>query len=324
VLPDTERCTACGQPVAAPKAPPASESPFASLATAPEVATTPLPGIAPAPILPLGSGAPTPPAPPPGVPPPPPVPPSGVVSVPNVPPPPPLLAPWRYRAIGGLATALQWLLGSEIAVGVGTALASWHRRGLMERIEDGDRPGFAQLRHADDYVRVAAGLWGLLSLAIFVVLIVFLWRAAKNTELWRREKARYGPGWAIGSWFIPFANLVLPAMVVQSIWKRSPTIDPYGYRHDEPAGLVGWWWITWIVGSLLVRFGPASEANATAAEVSSGDTLRTVGVLFATGAALLLIAVVRRLAARQAVLARSGPAVAPTLSVSPGTWTPPV
>jgi hypothetical protein len=230
-----------------------------------------------------------------------------VVPVPNVPPPPPLVAPWRYRTIGGLATALQWLLGIEIAVGVGVALASWHRRGLMERLQDGDRPGLSQLQHADDYVGVSTGLWALLSLAIFVVLIVFLWRASKNTELWRREKARYGPGWAIGSWFIPFANLVLPAMVVQSIWKRSPTIDPYGYRHDEPAALVGWWWITWIVGSLLVRAGPAAGTDPTASEVSSGDMLRTVGVLCAIGAALLLIAVVRRLAARQAVLARSGP-----------------
>jgi hypothetical protein len=248
-----------------------------------------------------------------------------VVPVPNVPPPPPLAAPWRYRAIGGLSTALQWLLGIEIAVGVATALASWHRHGLMERIQNGDRPGLAQLRHADDYVGVTVGLWGLLSLAILVVLIVFLWRAAKNTELWRREKARYGPGWAIGSWFIPLANLVLPAMVVQSIWKRSPTIDPYGYRHDEPAGLVGWWWIAWVVGSLLFRFGPASGTDPTASEVSSGDAFRTVGVVCAIGAALLLIAVVRRLAARQAVLARSGPQVATVATAAPpapsaGSW----
>jgi len=241
-----------------------------------------------------------------------------VVPTPNVPPPPPLVGARTYRRIDGLAVALKWLLIVEIALSAVSGIASVHRHGLLDRVQRGDPPLVHEMQAADDSVAATAGLWGLVALGILVVLIVFLWRAAKNTELWQREKAKYGPGWTIGAWFIPIANLVLPAMVVQGIWKRSPSIDPYGYRHEESSARVGWWWITWIVSSIFVRLaGTWGSTRPTAQELSTGDSLRTVGVLCAIAAAVLLIGVVRRLAARQAVLARGGAAVAPTMPPPP-------
>jgi hypothetical protein len=173
----------------------------------------------------------------------------GVVPAPNVPPPPPL-ASGRFRSIGGLAIALKWLLIAEIAVSAVAGVASVYRKGLLDRVQDGNPPSFDEMRNADNFVGATAALWGLLSIAIFVVLIVFLWRAAKNTELWQRDRAKWRPGWTIGAWFIPFANLVLPAMVVQDVWKRSPEIDSWGYRHAGSSAL-SWW--AWSDGSPRVR-----------------------------------------------------------------------
>jgi hypothetical protein len=220
---------------------------------------------------------------------------------------------------------LKWLLVAEIAVSVVSGVASVYRRGLLDRVREGNPPTFDEMQNADNFVGATAALWSLVSIAILVVLIVFLWRAAKNTELWQRDRAKWRPGWAIGAWFIPFANLVLPAMVVQDVWRRSPEIDPWGYRHAGSSPLVGWWWATWIVSSLFVRLAAGWGGDpATAAELSTADTIRTIGLVASIAAAVFLVGVVRRLAARQAILARSGPTTAPTpTTAAPGPWTPP-
>lgn len=35
------------------------------------------------------------------------------------------------------------------------------------------------------------------------------------------ERLRYTPGWAMGWFFIPFANAVMPPIVLTKIWKAS-------------------------------------------------------------------------------------------------------
>ena len=180
----------------------------------------------------------------------------------------------------------------------GIALASWHRHGIVDRLQRGDRPGLDEVRGADVLVNGMSGLFGLLSIAILVTLIVFLWRASANTKLWQGANPRFRVGWTIGAWFIPFANLVLPAMVVQDIWHRSPTLDPNGHRHQEPSTLIGWWWVTWIASYLLRTVGGTpGDSSDTLTELSSGDTLRAIGAVLTIAAAVLLITVVRRLAA---------------------------
>ena len=65
----------------------------------------------------------------------------------------------------------------------------------------------------------AAAFYGLTQLAIVVLFIVWQFRAAKNNEALDRRGARFGPGWSIGAWFIPLANLVIPVMIIQDLWR---------------------------------------------------------------------------------------------------------
>jgi hypothetical protein len=246
-----------------------------------------------------------------------------VVPTPNVPPPPPLVSDRQFRALNGLTVALTWLLGSAALVALGIALASWRRHGVLDQVQRGDSPSRETLRGADFLVNGMSGLFGLLSLAILVTLIVFLWRAAANTRLWQGGNPRFRVGWTIAAWFIPIANLVLPAMVVQDIWDRSPNLDSMGHRHREPSTVIGWWWVTWIASYLLRSLGGTpGDSSDTVTELSSGDMLRAIGAVLAIVAAGLLIVVVRRLTERQERLARttiSAPVMTPPPSIQ-GSW----
>ena len=82
----------------------------------------------------------------------------------------------RYRSIHGLAVALTWLLGVAAVAALPMSGAFLYRRSLLERIRDGDFVSLDDARSADDYVDVAVGLGFVIGLAVFVVLVVFLFR----------------------------------------------------------------------------------------------------------------------------------------------------
>jgi hypothetical protein len=272
ISPTWEHCPACGVALEAPTEP------------APVARET-----APPPLTPGGPGR------PPLVPPPPA---TGAPATPGLPTEPPPGA--GYRSLRGLSVALVWLLGAATVAALATAGAFFHRRQLLEGVRGGDRLQVDDVHRADDLVTAALGVGFAIALAILVVLIVFLFRAAKNTQLWDRSKPRWAPGWTIGGWFIPVASIVIPALVVRDIWSRTPQRDIDGTERTVSGRIVGWWWVTWIAGGVLMRAGAVVAGDSpTVAELSNADLVRVAAAMVYAIAALLLVTVVRQLAQRQ-------------------------
>ncbi|MEH0843436.1 DUF4328 domain-containing protein [Micromonospora sp. CPCC 205711] len=100
-----------------------------------------------------------------------------------------------------------------------------------------------------DLLLGAAVLEGVLALVFLLVqivagvlVIIWTWRARKNTDAFPGALPSLGVGWSIAGWLVPFANLVVPARVVANIARDSlwrPT-----------RGLVALWWSAWLVFSL--------------------------------------------------------------------------
>lgn len=229
-------------------------------------------------------------------------PPSPYAPAPDVPAPPPPAGPGapRYRSLHGLGVALTWLLVVNAVLALGWAGAFVHRRSLVERSRGTDRPSLSDLREADRLVAAVGGWAVIVSIAITVVLIVFLWRAAKNTALWTDAKARWSPGWTIGAWFIPIANLALPGLVTADVWRRTPQRTLEGRDQKVSAGPVGWWWLTFVASMAIVRLGTAmTDGSTVLADYGRADLVRAIGAVGTAVAALLLLRVVRRLTRRQ-------------------------
>ena len=166
-------------------------------------------------------------------PPPPPPPPSG--SDPQIPSPPPpapppgyyaegaaqpqpggapsaaYTPPARWRSLRGLTTALTWLFSAHIVLTVVLIIGVFnHLRVLGDKETGGLVFDTKAVNDANALPAAMILLSGLVALAIFVLLIIWLYRAAKNNEALGRQNPRLGPGWAIGGWFIPLANFVIP------------------------------------------------------------------------------------------------------------------
>ncbi len=77
-------------------------------------------------------------------------------------------------------------------------------------------------------------------LTTFVGVIFFLvWLHRVTAALRQAQGAtRFSPGWAVGGWFIPLAQLVLPFLSMKDVWDR--TVKQNGW-------VVALWWTTYVL-----------------------------------------------------------------------------
>lgn len=93
---------------------------------------------------------------------------------------------------------------------------------------------------------------------IFTVIVFLMWihRATSNLQALKATTNEYSPGWAVGWWFIPFANLLKPFHVMRELWCESdPDFDPdSGFSltgpHVAPVFMTVWW-ILWVVSNIV-------------------------------------------------------------------------
>jgi hypothetical protein len=153
------------------------------------------------------------------------------------------------------------------------------------------------------------GLIGLLRLPIFIFTVVFfliwLFRAYKNLVPLRAENAKYTPGWAIGSWFIPIASLFIPFKVVKELWNESdPDFDAEtDFLSNSIAGaaptIMIFWWASWLIYNIAAQLSNRLfNANAN---IQTVDFSIVFGVasFFGIIAAVLAVLIVRKIAERQ-------------------------
>jgi hypothetical protein len=221
--------------------------------------------------------------------------------------------PAVWRSQWGLVRALWVLFVAAMAVALFTVVVLAHRISVAADLqESGERWRSAladDASRADDLVTVAFVLFAIVSVAIGIVLMIWLWRAAKNNEALGRDHPRLAPGWAIGGWFIPCANFVIPVLMVQDLWRGSNVAIARGeerWRIADRSALVGWWWGAWLFTFLRVGTGAsAGSPNVDLSELRASDALGIVGMVAAVVAAVLGILVVRAVTSRQDVCLRA-------------------
>jgi hypothetical protein len=218
-------------------------------------------------------------------------------------------APARFRSLAGLTTAIVWVAAAAALSAIASGIAYANRYAKIDTF--GDRQDFASLRDlqsADDAVDTFSTILVVVSLAIFVLLIIYFYRASLNTDLWNRVRKTWATGWTIGAWFIPLGNLVLVPLVVAEIWRRSPDRVNTERGASEPSVTpVVLWWVLLVVGYILVSFDLDPD---TIDEYRQQDAVHVVGCILLVAAAVLLANVVRALTRRQTDLQATGVALA--------------
>lgn len=227
-----------------------------------------------------------------------------------------------FQPVKGLATAAKVLLVVNFLT---AAIFGFFR--LLERgVVTDFRAGAASrqdLADSDSRINSIVSIMQISWIVSIVIFLMWFFRSRKNAAA-LGDEVPYVPGMAIGSWFIPLANLVMPLQIALGMWRK----DGAGNRRG--GGLVIGWW-TAFVGGLIVRaIGENSISSAVksvnysavAVERSldnllSGELTSAIGGFALAVGALLAIMVVTGLSKAQeqrfAALSASGAGVAYSL-----------
>jgi hypothetical protein len=99
----------------------------------------------------------------------------------------------------------------------------------------------------------SALLWLPSLIAQATIVIWLIWQHQATANLWARgyQGLHIRPGWAVGWWFIPVANLAMPLVAMLELDRRS-TLDG---RPRKASALLGWWWAAWLSSSFIPIIG---------------------------------------------------------------------
>ena len=215
------------------------------------------------------------------------------------------------RSLKGLSVALLVLLILVALAEVGAAGARFNRADLIDEIVSSPLSASEQEAiDADNAVAALSGLHGLLLLSIAVVFIIWQFRHAKNAEM-LGARGGLGPGWAIGGWFVPLANFVLPSVQIFQSSKASDVAARQQSRRPKGSGLVVIWGVVFGLGVLLLMgsgaLAPSSDDEGDFVvnsfedleNVADSDRSAASGHIVLIGAAILGAVMVRRLTKKQ-------------------------
>ncbi|QIP87803.1 DUF4328 domain-containing protein [Streptomyces sp. Tu 2975] len=142
-------------------------------------------------------------------------------------------------------------------------------------------------------------------LATVVVFIIWFHRVTKNAALLAPDVLTRGTGWAIGSWFVPIANLWIPRSIAAQVWTASRSRPHAGDEH-QPRTPVNLWWTAYVGSWFVTRAGERSYAAAEAPpDIVSATELLVAAEVIDIIAAALAIRLVHRLTAMQCAAAAS-------------------
>lgn len=210
----------------------------------------------------------------------------------------------RYRPLASLATVVQVLLALDVLASLLVAGIDLQRRALVGRYREElqflTTSAYQDLQDADRAAQSAATVSGVLLVATIIVFLIWRYRVQANLSGALQVRGlEYTPGWAVGWWFVPFANLVKPKQAMNEAWVASdPTAPSYSvaWRGKAPV-ILSIWWACWLLANLTVRFGGGSTDTPDGFRTSMLLSVASEG--FTIAAAVLLIVIVRTISERQ-------------------------
>lgn len=117
------------------------------------------------------------------------------------------------------------------------------------------------------YALVLLANW-LFLVATYVLFGMWIYRAAANVIATMVPGFDYTAGWAVGWYFVPFANLFKPFGAMRQIWNASHS---GGSDLDRSEPLLVYWWGTWVLVTIATNFAfrlslnPENEAEVRSA-----------------------------------------------------------
>ncbi|MFF7359486.1 DUF4328 domain-containing protein [Streptomyces sp. NPDC008125] len=184
------------------------------------------------------------------------------------------LPPQPPRAPEGLLKAVVALLGLVALTDLFAVFADLRVANLTGDGKNSAVTSAGDFDAADSLYGVAGLFQTVAYVACAVVFIVWFFRMRRYVGALAQDAFERGPGWAIGSWFIPIGALWMPFRIALQMWNaatRTLGSEPARYPSPWPVRL---WWSLFVLSGFAGRFASGYDIDAPLAEIRSA-VLRT-------------------------------------------------
>jgi len=203
-----------------------------------------------------------------------------------------------FKRIDDLSRVLRALLAVGIVADAINIVVTFLEIQTLERFKSG-LASAQDVNDAFDRSRPAGIVVIVVYLSTVVIWLVWQHRGQSNLHALAIPRLTFTPGWAVGWWLIPIANLWKPFQTVRELWKASDGDEAWWRSPTWP--VIGWWWACWVVFNVLynitIRFYGSDSAVVNSYLI--GDRISVAGDLVSIVAAILAISIVRSVTDRQ-------------------------
>jgi hypothetical protein len=96
--------------------------------------------------------------------------------------------------------------------------------------------------------------------ASLIPFLTWIYRANSNARSLGASGMEFTPGWSVGWFFVPLANLVKPYQVMRELWRTSS--NPGDWKGEPVPAKIGAWWGAWWAVFLLSSFESDNPRDA--------------------------------------------------------------
>jgi hypothetical protein len=165
----------------------------------------------------------------------------------------------EFRDLTRFTNVLVWMLRIGAALAVLSLWSGWLQLDLLSRTFS-PAEGTAN----DQREQMVNGAVSLLMLATFVVFGRWIVLAHRNLPAMGAQYLEFRPGWAVGWFFIPIANIWKPYQAMRSLWRSSHSV--YRPEIQESTWLLPTWWTLWLISSFIGNATMRMQVSAHSVE----------------------------------------------------------
>jgi uncharacterized protein DUF4328 len=202
-----------------------------------------------------------------------------------------------FRDPGTLTRSLKLFLYLGIALGALSLASQLLELQLLNDMQAGRSPAPGAEASNDLRQQVIAGLRVVNFVVVIVLFCIWIYRANYNARQLGAADMQFSPGWAVGWYFIPIANLWKPYQAMREIWQASA--NPALWQHQPRGSILPLWWTFFLLSNFLgnASFRLSLRANTLPDLIVAGavQAANDVADIVSTAIALVLVTQIFRM-----------------------------
>ena len=208
----------------------------------------------------------------------------------------------QHRDISGLTKWVVGLLYAQILISCISIISGGMEYSLLSDFASGvytDEAKAIAAGEASDNRQLVVAYWFMAIYMVSAVLILrWFYLSKANAIAAGAADTEFTPGWTIGWYFVPFANLWKPYQAMKELWKTSHAPD--GWKEQGVSSLIGWWWFIFLASGAISN--AAFRATLRAEELNElmlSNVLTQISDMSGIPLAIVTLLIVKRIYAAQ-------------------------